>query len=507
MVFYDYLKKIFIVCVYDVVIEMEFEFVCNLLVWLCNVVYLKCEDNQLVFLFKLCGVYNKMVYILMDVFVCGVIMVLVGNYVQGVVFLVVWMGIKVVIVVLVMMLQVKVDVVCVYGGLSVEVIQVGELYSDVYVYVVKVQQECDFMFVYLFDDLYVIVGQGMIVMEILCQYQGLIYVIFVLIGGGGFVFGVVVYVKVVCLEIKVIGVQVEDLCVMKQLLDVGECIELSEVGLFVDGIVVKFVGEEIFWLCCEFFDGVVMVNIDVLCVVIKDVFQDMCSVFELLGVFVVVGVKLYVECEGIENQMFVVVMFGVNMNFDWMCFVVECVEVGEVCEVVFVVMIFEECGSFKCFCLLVGDCNVIEFNYWIVDEKFVYIFVGVQICCCGELVEIVVNFELYGFKSVDLMYDELLKEYICYMVGGCLLFVFDECLFCFEFLEWLGVLMKFLLLMVLDWNISLFYYCNQGVDYSLIFVGLQVLQVDCVEFECFFVVFGYLYVEESVNLVYCFFLL
>lgn len=41
----DYLKKILIVKVYDVVVEIELKFVLNLLVCIGNCVYFKCEDD------------------------------------------------------------------------------------------------------------------------------------------------------------------------------------------------------------------------------------------------------------------------------------------------------------------------------------------------------------------------------------------------------------------------------------------------------------------------------
>lgn len=44
--------------------------------------------------------------------VYGVIIVFVGNYVQGVVFFFVWLGVKVLIVMLIVIVDIKVDVVC-----------------------------------------------------------------------------------------------------------------------------------------------------------------------------------------------------------------------------------------------------------------------------------------------------------------------------------------------------------------------------------------------------------
>ncbi|MDV2114581.1 pyridoxal-phosphate dependent enzyme, partial [Burkholderia pseudomallei] len=73
------------------------------------------------------------------------------------------------------------------------------------------------------------------------------------------------YVKAVRPEIKVIGVQTDDSCAMKQSLAAGRRVELTEVGLFSDGTAVKLVGEETFRLCAAYLDEVVTVDTDALC--------------------------------------------------------------------------------------------------------------------------------------------------------------------------------------------------------------------------------------------------
>ncbi|WP_245623735.1 pyridoxal-phosphate dependent enzyme, partial [Paraburkholderia nodosa] len=59
----DYLKKILTARVYDVARETELERAPNLSARLRNAVFLKREDNQPVFSFKLRGAYNKMAHL------------------------------------------------------------------------------------------------------------------------------------------------------------------------------------------------------------------------------------------------------------------------------------------------------------------------------------------------------------------------------------------------------------------------------------------------------------
>lgn len=502
----DYLKKVLTARVYDVARETEFEHARNLSARLGNAVYLKREDNQPVFSFKLRGAYNKMAHIPAGVLARGVVTASAGNHAQGVAFSAARLGVKAVIVVPVTTPQVKVDAVRAHGGPTVEVIQAGESYSDAYAHALDVQQQRGLTFVHPFDDPYVIAGQGTIAMEILRQHQGPIHAIFVPIGGGGLAAGVAAYVKAVRPEIKVIGVQTEDSCAMAQSLAAGSRVELTEVGLFSDGTAVKLVGRETFRLCRAYLDEVVTVDTDALCAAIKDVFQDTRSLLEPAGSLAVAGAKRYAEREGIENQTLVAITSGANMNFDRMRFVAERAEVGEAREAVFAVTIPEERGSFKRLCALVSDRNVTEFNYRIADAQVAHIFVGVQIKRRGESTEIAAAFDAHGFKTIDLTGDELSKQHIRYMFGGRSPLANDERVFRLEFPERPGVLMKFLSSMAPDWNISLFHYRNQGADYSSVLAGFQVPEGDPSGLDHFLAALGYPHHEETSNLAYRLFL-
>jgi threonine dehydratase len=503
---HDYLKKTLTARVYDVARETELERAPNLSARLRNPVYLKREDNQPVFSFKLRGAYNKMAHIPAEALQRGVITASAGNHAQGVALSAARMGVKAIIVVPTTTPQVKVDAVRAHGGPTVEVVQSGESYSDAYAHAVKLQEERGLTFVHPFDDPYVIAGQGTVAMEILSQHQGPIHAIFVPIGGGGLAAGVAAYVKSVRPEIKVIGVQTDDSCAMAASLKAGERVTLNEVGLFSDGTAVKLVGEETFRLCSEYLDDVLLVNTDALCAAIKDVFQDTRSVLEPAGSLAVAGAKQYAEREGIENQTLIAITSGANMNFDRMRFVAERAEVGEAREAVFAVTIPEERGSFRRFCELVGTRSVTEFNYRIADANSAHIFVGIQTRNRSESAQIAGAFETHGFATVDLTFDELSKQHIRYMVGGRSPLAHDERLFRFEFPERPGALMKFLSSMAPNWNISLFHYRNQGADYSSILVGIQVPNTENDTFDRFLETLGYLYWEETKNPVYRLFL-
>ena len=499
----DYLKKILTARVYDVAIESPLDPAKNLSRRLGNQVFLKREDKQPVFSFKLRGAYNKMAHLDAESLGRGVICASAGNHAQGVALSAKRLGCRAVIVMPVTTPKVKVDAVAALGG---EVVLAGESYSDAYQHAVALQAEQGLTFVHPFDDPDVIAGQGTIAVEILRQLQGPIDAVFVAIGGGGLISGVASYIKAVRPEIQVIGVQSRDSDAMLRSVRAGKRVTLPDVGLFADGTAVKLVGEETFRLARELVDDYVVVDTDEVCAAIKDVFQDTRSILEPSGAMGVAAIKQYVALHKCKGKTFVAITCGANMNFDRLRFVAERAEFGEQREALFAVTIPEERGSFKRFCELVGPRAVTEFNYRISDARVAHVFVGIAITRREEADKIGRNFERHGFATVNLTDDELAKEHVRHMVGGRSPLAADERLFRFVFPERPGALMKFLSTMHPGWNISLFHYRNQGADYGRILVGLQVPKGDRRAFKDFLETLAYPFTEETDNPVYRLFL-
>ena len=270
----DYLKKILTSRVYDVAIESPLEAAPGLSARTGNTILLKREDLQRVFSFKLRGAYNKMANLSEEQRKRGVICASAGNHAQGTALAAKRLDCQAVIAMPVTTPPVKINAVKMHGGNNVEVVLSGESFSDTYDHAVKLMQERGLTFIHPFDDPDVIAGQGTVGMEILRQHSAPIHAVFVPIGGGGLVAGIAAYIKLVRPEIRVIGVETADSCAMKQSLDAGERVNLTDVGLFSDGTAVKLVGEETFRLCKQYVDEVILVDTDDVCAAIKDVFLD-----------------------------------------------------------------------------------------------------------------------------------------------------------------------------------------------------------------------------------------
>jgi len=507
----DYLKKILTARVYDVAVETPLEYAPSLSKRTDNKIYLKREDMQSVFSFKLRGAYNKMANLSESQLKRGVICASAGNHAQGVAMSAARLNCRAVIVMPTTTPSVKVDAVRAFGGSNVEVVLHGESYTDAFNHAQMLEKEQKLAFVHPFDDPDVIAGQGTIGVEILRQHSAPIHAIFLAIGGGGLISGVAAYVKQIRPDIKIIGVQTNDSDAMARSLKAGERVTLSDVGLFADGTAVRLVGAETFRLCQELVDEIIIVDNDALCAAIKDVFTDTRSIVEPSGALAIAGAKAYVERSQmtknpVRGETLVAVACGANMNFDRLRFVAERAELGEAREAVFAVTIPEQRGSFKRFCALIGPRNVTEFNYRISDEREAHVFVGVQIGSRSESGKVARTFEEHGFKTLDLTHDELAKQHVRHLVGGKSGLAHDELLYRFEFPERPGALMRFLDTLAPNWNISLFHYRNQGGDVGRILVGLQVPSGEMDEFREFLATLGYRHWDESANPVYKLFL-
>ena len=502
----DYLTRILTARVYDVARETPLERAPLLSARTGAPVWLKREDMQPVFSFKLRGAYNRMVRLDPAQRRRGVIAASAGNHAQGVALSAARLGLRAVIVMPVTTPQLKIDAVRAHGGDAVDIVLHGDSYSDAQAHAGGLATRRRLTFVHPFDDPDVIAGQGTIGMEILRQHPGTIDAVFVAIGGGGLISGIAAYIKALRPEVRVIGVQAADSDAMARSLETGRRVTLKEVGLFSDGTAVKRVGRETFRLCRQYVDAVIRVDTDAVCAAIKDVFQDTRSILEPAGALAVAGLKSYAARHGGGASSLIAVACGANMNFDRLRFVAERAEVGEAREAVFAVTIPEERGSFRRFCAALGARNVTEFNYRIADQRAAHLFVGVQIADRAEARRIAAAFAREGFAVLDLSEDELAKQHLRHLVGGRSALSEDELLYRFEFPERPGALMRFLSAMSPNWNISLFHYRNQGADFGRILVGIQVPRREMRAFRAFLATLGYPHWDESANPAYRLFL-
>ncbi len=503
----DYKKQIEQAAVYDVAIKTPLEKVKGLSRSLQNDVWIKREDLQPVYSFKLRGAYNKMASLTEAEKQKGVITASAGNHAQGVALAASRMGLKSLIVMPKTTPGIKVSSVRSFGA---EIELVGNTYDDAYAHARERAEVTGMTYVHPYDDPAVIAGQGTIAREILQQLderQAAADMIFVPVGGGGLISGVASYVKAVNPEIKIIGVEPDDAPCMYEALKAGERVVLEQVGIFADGVAVRQAGEEPFRLAQKYVDEVVLVSTDEICAAIKDIFDNTRSITEPAGALAVAGMKKYVEARQIKDSCLVAIDSGANINFDRLRHVAERAELGEQREALFAVTIPEEIGSFRRFCGLIGLRGMTEFNYRYADAEKAHIFVGVQLQNGeDEKNELLKLLRENSYPVEDMTDNEMAKLHVRYMVGGRGNGVANERLFRFEFPERPGALLRFLNYMGERWNISLFHYRNHGAAYGRVLAGIQVPAEEDAALAEFLQNLGYPHWEETDNPAYRMFL-
>lgn len=498
-----YIKKILQARVYDVAIETPLEPAKRLSERLGNQIMLKREDMQTVFSFKLRGAYNKIIQLSESERGKGVITASAGNHAQGVALAGKRLNIPAVIVMPKTTPSIKVEAVRSLGG---EAVLHGYNYDMAYERAMELVAEKGLTYVHAYDDPDVIAGQGTVAMEILHQVKTPPQAIFVPVGGGGLISGIAAYVKYLCPDMKVIGVEPDDAPCMHAALAAGERVLLDQVGIFADGVAVRQVGEQTWALAKDYVDEVILVSTDEICAAIKDIFDDTRSIMEPAGALAVAGIKKYVERESTQGEDYVAICSGANMNFDRLRHVAERAELGEHREGLLAVTIPEHPGSFRHFCETLGNRGITEFNYRYADAKSAHIFVGVQLQGnISEKNELMKKLESEGYPVVDMTDNEMAKLHIRYMVGGRSV-ADNEVVYRFEFPERPGALLRFLQHMGQSWNISMFHYRNHGADYGRVLVGMQVPEADKQQFQTFLDEIGYAYINESDNPIYDLFL-
>lgn len=495
-----YIEKILRARVYDVAVETPLELAPRLSSRLANRILLKREDLQPVFSFKLRGAYNKLCRLSAEERRHGVIAASAGNHAQGVAMSAQHLGVPATIVMPKTTPPIKVEAVRARGAKTV---LHGDSYDDAYRYAAELAGKKRLTFIHPFDDPEVIAGQGTIGMEILRQHSDPLHSIFVPVGGGGLIAGIAAYVKYVCPNTRIIGVEPEDSPTLYRALEARRRVTLKEVGLFADGVAVKQIGKETFRVARKRVDEVVLVTTDEICAAIKDIFDDTRTVAEPAGALAVAGMKKYVMKRALKGKSLVAIESGANINFDRLRHVAERAELGEHREALLAVQIPETPGSFLRFCRTLGRRGITEFNYRYADERIAHVFCGVELTRgAAEREELITLLRAGDYPVLDLTDNETAKLHVRYMVGGHAPAVTNERLFRFEFPERPGALLNFLSQIGQRWNISLFHYRNHGAAYGRVLVGLQLTAENGKQLRKFMDELGYRHWEETDNPAY-----
>ena len=490
--------------VYDVTSRSSLDYAGQASRALQNHIWLKREDQQSVFSYKLRGAYNLVATLSDEQKRNGVIAASAGNHAQGVALAAGKMNINATIVMPKTAPEIKISAV---RRLNARVVLHGNTYDDARIFAEELGAAESRTFIPPYDHPLVIAGQATVAVELLQQCERQPDCIFVPVGGGGLIAGIALHVKATRPGVKVIGVEHDRAASMYQAMKTGKRVILDHVDIFADGAAVRQAGEETFRICRELVDEILPVNVDEICAAVKDIFEDTRSVPEPAGALALTGLKRYVQREKSKDRQMVAIVSGANVNFDRLRHIAELSALGEQREALICTSITERPGSFRSLCHDLGARQITEFNYRYCDAEEAHIFVGVQLRHgVQEKNQLLANLRDKGYQVIDLSSDEVAKMHIRYMIGGHAPNITDELLYRFEFPERSGALLHFLTQMGERWNISLFHYRNHGAAYGRVLMGIQVPPEQAGEFQVFLDSLGIEYSEETSNPVYRMFL-
>ena len=221
-----------------------------------NRLFIKAENLQNTGSFKIRGAYNKLSSLTPEEASKGVIACSAGNHAQGVAFSAMRLGMRSVICMPDYAPLMKVEGTRGYGA---EVVLVPGNYDDSAREAERLSLEKGYTFAHPFNDPYVIAGQGTIGLEILEQMPEVQQIV-VPVGGGGLVSGVVIAVKALRPDVKVIGVQTLNVPSMYASFGFGEVETLRDKATIADGIHVLTPGDLTFGIVEKYVDDIVTVR-------------------------------------------------------------------------------------------------------------------------------------------------------------------------------------------------------------------------------------------------------
>jgi len=504
----DILKRVIAAPVYDVAVKTPMQRMDALSDRIsvdteCDI-FIKREDMQPVYSFKLRGAYNKLSHLSEEQKQQGIVAASAGNHAQGVALSAKKLGIPATIVMPRTTPDIKVSAVKQMGA---KVLLKGDSFDIAKQYSETISKQQNKVLIPPYDDIDVIAGQGTIGLELLQQANDL-EAILVPVGGGGLLAGVGAFIKSINPDIKIIGVEAEDSACLLAARKAGKPVDLKKVGIFADGVAVKRIGDLPFSIINQCVDQVITVTTDEICAAIQDIFTDIRAIAEPAGAIAVAGIKKLHHEHNLPGKKVAVILSGANINFHTLRHVSERSEFGECTEAVFAATIEEHSGSFRKFCLLLNNRAITEFNYRIADSARANIFVGIKMQDSEqERSELLQRLNENGIPTIDLSDDGLAKVHLRYMVGGIPPMPFREQVISFDFPEVPGALMRFLDTLGEQWNITMFHYRNHGAAYGRVLAGFDVPADEQDEFEQHLKKVGYRFNNESNNPAYHLFLI
>lgn len=279
-------------------------------------VYFKREDLQRVRSYKIRGAYNKISSLVKSRNIKTVVCSSAGNHAQGVAQVCQFLRIKGIIFMPTTTPQQKVQQVKMFGREHIEIRLVGDTYDASYAVAREFSELNQFEFVHPFDDEQIIEGQGTVALEMLKDLNEPLDFLFVPVGGGGLVAGILSVFKIRSPKTKIIGVEPQGAPSLTTSMSNGRNTTLTHIEKFVDGAAVKRMGEIPFAICQESLDEVTVVPEGKICTTLLKLYNEKAIVAEPAGALSVAALDQYKDA--IEGKRVACIISGGNNDISRM---------------------------------------------------------------------------------------------------------------------------------------------------------------------------------------------
>ncbi len=279
-------------------------------------VYFKREDLQRVRSYKIRGAYNKISSLVENRNIKTVVCSSAGNHAQGVAQVCQFLKIKGVIFMPTTTPQQKIQQVNMFGKDYIEIRLVGDTYDASYAIAREYSELNQLEFVHPFDDEQIIEGQGTVALEILDDIKEPLDYLFVPVGGGGLVSGILSVFKNKSPQTKIIGVEPQGAPSLTTSLSNGQNTTLTHIEKFVDGAAVKRMGDLPFAICQQYLDEVLVVPEGKICTTLLKLYNEKAIVVEPAGALSVAALDQYKDI--IEGKRVACIISGGNNDISRM---------------------------------------------------------------------------------------------------------------------------------------------------------------------------------------------
>ena len=252
-------------------------------------VFLKREDAQVVRSYKIRGAHAFLTSLSGEEQAQGVVCASAGNHAQGVAYSCNRLGIHGTIFMPRTTPLQKVRRTQHFGGSHVDIHINGDSFDATYEEAVRFSADHGAVFVHPFDDERVIAGQGTLGLELLEQCEQFDYV-FVPIGGGGLVAGVIAAIPN---NGRILGVEPQGAACMQAALKAGHPVDLNTVDLFADGAAVRKAGAKCYEIARDYDLEVLTVDEGQLACTMLELYQEHGIIAEPAGALSIAALGQY----------------------------------------------------------------------------------------------------------------------------------------------------------------------------------------------------------------------